>query len=52
MANSIRTTSNTQTTPNAAPATFKAGDAVLCLSLTPSAFLLIADPYGKGGTQS
>ncbi|MGO2339872.1 MAG: hypothetical protein ACTH5M_04655 [Psychrobacter sp.] len=33
MPNSIRTTSNTQTTTNTTPATFKAGDSVLCPSV-------------------
>ena len=33
MGNSIRTTSNTQTTTNSTPATFKAGDSVLCPSV-------------------
>lgn len=33
MPNSIRTTSNTQTTTNSTPATFKAGDSVLCPSV-------------------
>lgn len=47
MGNSIRTTSNTQTTTNHVPATFKAGDAVLCPSLSNSPFMLTADPYGK-----
>lgn len=42
MANSIRTTSNTQATTNSPPATFKAGDAVLCPSIdndSPKTFL-------------
>ena len=47
MGNSIRTTSNTQTTTNSTPATFKAGDSVLCPSLSNSPFLLTNDPYGK-----
>ena len=47
MGKSIRTTSNTQTTTNSTPATFKAGDSVLCPSLSNSPFVLINDPYGK-----
>ena len=47
MPNSIRTTSNTQTTTNGTPATFKAGDSVLCPSLSLNPFVLTADPYGK-----
>ena len=47
MGNSIRTTSNTQTTTNSTLATFKAGDAVLCPSLSFTSFVLTADPYGK-----
>ena len=47
MPNSIRTTSNTQTTTNHAPATFKAGDSVLCPSLSLSPFVLTNDPYGQ-----
>ena len=45
MGNSIRTTSNTQNTPTLA--TFKAGDSVLCPSLSFTSFVLTADPYGK-----
>lgn len=45
MGNSIRTTSNTQNTPTLA--TFKAGDSVLCPSLSLTSFVLTADPYGK-----
>ena len=45
MPNSIRTTSNTQNTPTLA--TFKAGDSVLCPSLSFTSFVLTADPYGK-----
>ena len=45
MPNSIRTTSNTQNTPTLA--TFKAGDSVLCPSLSLNPFVLTADPYGK-----
>ena len=47
MGNSIRTTSNTQTTTNSTPAAFKAGDSVLCPSLSNSPFVLHSDPYGK-----
>lgn len=47
MPNSIRTTSNTQTTINSTLATFKAGDAVLCPSLSFTSFVLTPDPYGK-----
>ena len=45
MPKSIRTTSNTQNTPTLA--TFKAGDSVLCPSLSFTSFVLTADPYGK-----
>ena len=47
MPNSIRTTSNTQTATNSTPATFKAGDSVLCPSLSSSPFVLHSDPRGK-----
>ncbi|WP_352310189.1 hypothetical protein [Psychrobacter sp. W2-37-MNA-CIBAN-0211] len=47
MGNSIRTTSHTQTTTNSTPATFKAGDSVLCPSLSLIPFVLHNDPYGK-----
>ena len=47
MGKSIRTTSNTQTPTNSTPATFKAGDSVLCPSLSSSPFALTSDPYGK-----
>ncbi len=47
MPNSIRTTSNTQTTTNSTPAPFKAGNSVLCLSLSLNPFVLINDPRGK-----
>jgi len=47
MPKSIRTNSNTQTTTNSTLATFKAGDAVLCPSLSFTSFVLTADPYGK-----
>jgi hypothetical protein len=46
MPNSIRTTSNTQTTTNSTPATFKAGNSVLCPSLSEAPFILTDDPYG------
>ena len=45
MPKSIRTTSTTQNTPTLA--TFKAGDSVLCPSLSFTSFVLTADPYGK-----
>ena len=41
MPNSIRTTSNTQTTTNHAPAPFKAGDSVLCPSVGSGTYTLI-----------
>ena len=47
MGKSISTTSNTQTTTNSTPATFKAGDSVLCPSLSNSPFVLTNDSYGK-----
>ncbi|MGP9689524.1 hypothetical protein ACT3TH_10220 [Psychrobacter sp. AOP22-C1-C5] len=47
MGKSIRTTSNTQTTTNSTPAPFKAGNSVLCLSLSLNPFVLINDPRGK-----
>ena len=48
MGNSIRTTSNTQNTQNTPTlATFKAGDSVLCPSLSLNPFVLHNDPYGK-----
>ena len=47
MGKSIRTTSNTQTTANSTLATFKAGDNVLCPSLSFTPFVLTADPYGQ-----
>ncbi|WP_348549684.1 hypothetical protein AADH33_04385 [Psychrobacter sp. KFRI-CH2-11] len=43
MPNSIRTTSNTQTTTNSTPATFKAGDSVLCPSVGNGAYKLFND---------
>lgn len=43
MPNSIRTTSNTQTTTNHAPATFKAGDSVLCPSVGDGTYQLFND---------
>lgn len=47
MGKSISTTSNTQTTTNSTPATFKAGNSVLCPSLSSSPFVLSNDPRGK-----
>ena len=47
MGKSIRTTSNTQATTNTTLATFKAGDSVLCPSLSLNPFVLHNDPYGK-----
>ncbi len=47
MGKSIRTTSNTQTTTNSTPATFKAGDAVLCPSIGNSSYTL----HPNGGDQ-
>ncbi|MCD6252552.1 MAG: hypothetical protein J7J29_09560 [Psychrobacter sp.] len=41
MPNSIRTTSNTQTTTNSTPATFKAGDSVLCPSVGNGTYKLV-----------
>ena len=41
MPNSIRTTSNTQTTTNHTPATFKAGDSVLCPSVGSGTYKLV-----------
>ena len=47
MGNSIRTTSNTQTTTNSTLATFKAGDSVLCPSVGFAAYKLFNDKeYG------
>ena len=43
MPNSIRTTSNTQTTTNSTPATFKAGDSVLCPSVGSGTYQLFND---------
>ena len=45
MPKSIHTNSNTQNTPTLA--TFKAGDSILCPSLSFTSFVLTADPYGK-----
>ena len=45
MPKSIRTNSNTQNTPTLA--TFKAGDSVLCPSLSFTSFVLTPDPRGK-----
>lgn len=47
MPNSIRTTSNTQTATISTPSAFKAGDSVLCPSLSLNPFVLHNDPYGK-----
>lgn len=41
MPNSIRTTSNTKTTTNSTPATFKAGDSVLCPSVGSGTYKLV-----------
>ncbi|WP_186475231.1 hypothetical protein [Psychrobacter sp. KCTC 72983] len=41
MPKSIRTTSNTQTTTNSTPATFKAGDSVLCPSVGSGTYKLV-----------
>jgi len=41
MGKSIRTTSNTQTTTNHTPATFKAGDSVLCPSVGSGTYTLV-----------
>ena len=41
MPNSIRTTSNTQTTTNSTPATFKAADSVLCPSVGNGTYTLV-----------
>jgi len=41
MGKSIRTTSNTQTTTNHTPATFKAGDSVLCPSVGNGTYTLV-----------
>ena len=47
MPNSIRTTSNTQTNANSTPATFKAGDSVLCPSVGNGTYQLFNDKeYG------
>ena len=47
MPKSIRTTSNTQTTTNSTPATFKAGDSVLCPSVGNGTYQLFNDKeYG------
>ena len=43
MGNSISTTSNTQTTTNSTPATFKAGDSVLCPSVGNGTYQLFND---------
>ena len=47
MGKSIRTTSNTQTTTSSTPATFKAGDSVLCPSVGSGTYQLFNDKeYG------
>lgn len=47
MPKSIRTTSNTQTTTNSTPATFKAGDAILCPFVGNGSYqLFIDDEHG------
>ena len=48
MGKSIRTTSNTQTTTNSTPATFKAGDAVLCPSIGHDVYTLHPNGSDKG----
>ena len=47
MPNSIRTTSNTQATTNSTPAIFRAGDSVLCPSLSVNPFVLSNNPRSK-----
>ncbi|WP_296240572.1 MULTISPECIES: hypothetical protein [unclassified Psychrobacter] len=49
MGNSIRTTLNTQNTPT--PATFKAGDPVLCPSIGNSSYTLYSNGSHKDGTR-
>ncbi|WP_299066899.1 hypothetical protein [uncultured Psychrobacter sp.] len=51
MGKSIRKTSNTQTATNRAPATFKAGDAVLCPSIGNSSYTLRANGGDKDSTR-
>lgn len=48
MGKSIRTTSNTQTATNSTPATFKAGDAVLCPSIGHDVYTLHPNGSDKG----
>ena len=48
MGNSIRTTSNTQTTTNTTPAPFKAGDVVLCPSIGHDVYTLHPNGSDKG----
>ncbi len=47
MPNSISTTSNTQATTNSTPAIFRAGDSVLCPSLSVNPFVLSNNPRSK-----
>lgn len=51
MPNSIRTTSNTQTTTNSTPATFKAGDSVLCPSIGNAIYKLQPNGSDKNSTR-
>ncbi len=51
MGNSISTNSNTQTTTNSKPATFKAGDAVLCPNLGNDSHILHANGNDKDSTR-
>ena len=51
MPNSIRTTSNTQTTTNHTPATFKAGDSVLCPSIGNSSYTLYPNGSDNDSTR-
>ena len=51
MPNSIRTTSNTQTTTNSTLATFKAGDSVLCPSIGNSSYTLYPNGSDNDSTR-
>ena len=51
MGKSIRTTSNTQTPTNSTPATFKAGDAVLCPSIGNATYKLQPNGSDKNSTR-
>ena len=51
MGNSICTTSNTQTTTNSTPATFKAGDSVLCPSIGNAIYKLQPNGSDKNSTR-